>query len=292
MVCFRLIEFHIGERVCLVPFSRNFPALGLATPQWKNISPNLNIELHYEASLFSCFWAPFSRPSFSLPSPSMPQCGEVHKILSCGRSSGTHQRPVLFVLSHSFQFLLPPCPALITSCLNVVIVQHESQIWGILSWSGDYQLLPKSFYRPLVLWWLSTEPCRRYCDACCSARRLQLFRICRSESRVCGSVPTKVLGLKPEIVNIASNTYRSLVPFASYHGQIGGDYISGKEPLLVYVMGRVKGISHLDFILEHSLPENSPEFCTWRENLISDIARYVQAHHVLIIIWRWPKISQ
>lgn len=84
----------------------------------------------------------------------------------------------------------------------------------------------------------------------------------------------KSLGPKPEIVNIASSIYGSLVPSVSYHGQIGLDHVSGKEPLLVYVMGRVKGISHLDFILEHSLPENSPEFCTWRENLISDIARY------------------
>lgn len=82
------------------------------------------------------------------------------------------------------------------------------------------------------------------------------------------------LGLKPEIGNIASNIYGSLVPSVSSHGQIGEDQVDGKEPLLFYVMSRVKGISHLDLILEHSLPENSPEFCTWRENLIFDIARY------------------
>lgn len=82
------------------------------------------------------------------------------------------------------------------------------------------------------------------------------------------------LGLKTEITNIASNVYGSLVPSVSYHGQIGDD-VSGKEPLSVYVMSRVKGISHLDFILAHNLPENSPEYFTWRENLVSDIARYV-----------------
>jgi hypothetical protein len=38
------------------------------------------------------------------------------------------------------------------------------------------------------------------------------------------------------------------------------------------VMSRVKGISHLDFILAHNFPEGSLEYCTWRENLISDIA--------------------
>ena len=85
----------------------------------------------------------------------------------------------------------------------------------------------------------------------------------------------KSLGLKTKITNIASNVYGSLVPPVSYHGQIGGEDISGKEPLYVYVMSRMKGISHLDFILAHNLPENSPEYFTWRENLISDLARYV-----------------
>lgn len=80
----------------------------------------------------------------------------------------------------------------------------------------------------------------------------------------------RTLGLKPEITNIASNIYGSLVPSVSYYGQFGEDHVRGKEPLLVYVVSRSKGISDLNFILEHSLPENSPQFCTWRENLISD----------------------
>ena len=85
----------------------------------------------------------------------------------------------------------------------------------------------------------------------------------------------KSLGLKTEITNLASDIYGSLVPSVSYYGQIGENDVSGKEPLSIYVMSRVKGISHLDFILAHNLPENSHEYFIWRENLISDIARYV-----------------
>lgn len=83
------------------------------------------------------------------------------------------------------------------------------------------------------------------------------------------------LRLKTGIANIASNLYGSLVPSVSYHGQIGGDDVNGKELLSVYVMSRVKGISYLDIILAHNLPENSPEYFTWRQNPISDVARYV-----------------
>lgn len=44
-------------------------------------------------------------------------------------------------------------------------------------------------------------------------------------------LPLRSLGLKTEITNIASDVYGSLVPSISYHGQIGGDDVSGKEPL-------------------------------------------------------------
>ncbi|KAK4865246.1 hypothetical protein LT330_001869 [Penicillium expansum] len=79
------------------------------------------------------------------------------------------------------------------------------------------------------------------------------------------------LWLKTEIVNIASKIYGSLVPSVACYGQIGRD-VSGKERLSLYVMSRVKGIRHLDFVNTHNLPENSPEYFTWRENLISDVA--------------------
>ncbi|KAJ6021967.1 hypothetical protein N7540_007471 [Penicillium herquei] len=53
--------------------------------------------------------------------------------------------------------------------------------------------------------------------------------------------------------------------------------------LFVYVMSRVKGISHLDFILAHNLPPDSVEFCMWRQNLIADIARF------LGLSWKHPQ---
>lgn len=84
----------------------------------------------------------------------------------------------------------------------------------------------------------------------------------------------KSLVLKTEMTTLVNTVYGSLVPSVSYHGQIGEDDVHGKEPLSVCVMSRVNGISHLDFLLAHDLPNNSPEYFTWRENLISDIARY------------------
>lgn len=88
----------------------------------------------------------------------------------------------------------------------------------------------------------------------------------------------KSLGLKIEIATMTSNIYGSLVPSVSYHGQMGQDGVDGKEAVCVYVMmSRVKGISHFDFLLAQKLPEDSPEFSRWRDNLISDMARYVSS---------------
>ncbi|KAJ5939725.1 hypothetical protein N7466_002859 [Penicillium verhagenii] len=84
----------------------------------------------------------------------------------------------------------------------------------------------------------------------------------------------KSLDLDTRMTTLASQIHGPLITPATSHGQIGEDGVDGKEPLCVYVMNRVKGISHLDFILAHNVPENSVEWCTWRENLISDIAEY------------------
>ncbi|KAH9908934.1 hypothetical protein F4778DRAFT_714669 [Xylariomycetidae sp. FL2044] len=56
----------------------------------------------------------------------------------------------------------------------------------------------------------------------------------------------------------------------------------GGEPLYVYSMSRLRGITHLDFILAHGFPENSPDNRAWRENLIRDIA------HFLALSWKAP----
>ncbi|KAL3475552.1 hypothetical protein BJX99DRAFT_247471 [Aspergillus californicus] len=82
----------------------------------------------------------------------------------------------------------------------------------------------------------------------------------------------KALELKQEIADLASNVHGSLVPSVTSYGRLEGDDANEKEPLSVYVMSRVKGISHLDFTLKQVLPSDSVEFCTWRENLISDFA--------------------
>ena len=81
----------------------------------------------------------------------------------------------------------------------------------------------------------------------------------------------KSLMLKSEIVTLAREIYGFLVPNASFHGQLGGD---GKEPLFVYVMNRIQGISYLDFVLANGFPENSDENFVWRKTLMSDVARY------------------
>ncbi|KAJ6179632.1 hypothetical protein N7519_010093 [Penicillium mononematosum] len=91
------------------------------------------------------------------------------------------------------------------------------------------------------------------------------------------------LGLNTKMATLARDIYGSLVPTATFHGQIGEEGVDGKEPLSVYVMSRVKGISHLDFILAHNFLEDSLEYCTWRENLVSDIAGF------LGLAWKNPQ---
>lgn len=74
------------------------------------------------------------------------------------------------------------------------------------------------------------------------------------------------------------------MPRVSYEGEIGkgeeDEDCSGKEkePLCVYMMDRVKGVSQLDFILEHNTDgrDNTPEWFSWRKNLITDVARYAR----------------
>lgn len=85
----------------------------------------------------------------------------------------------------------------------------------------------------------------------------------------------KSLELRMETANLARTIYGHFAPQVAFTGQIGDD-MEGKEPLYIYVMGRIPGISYLDFILAHTshVPENSPEFSSWRKNLITDIARY------------------
>ncbi|KAK2748363.1 hypothetical protein FQN57_001021 [Myotisia sp. PD_48] len=94
----------------------------------------------------------------------------------------------------------------------------------------------------------------------------------------------KSLQLKMEYINLAQTIYGHFAPQVDFKGQIGGN-IDGREPLYIYIMRRIPGITYLDFILAHSgaVPENSPEFSSWRKNLVADIAKF------FAISWRAPQ---
>lgn len=82
----------------------------------------------------------------------------------------------------------------------------------------------------------------------------------------------KSLALATEVTSLATEIYGSLVPKVTFEGKVGD---GEKEPLYVYLMGRMRGMTHLDFILAHGFPEHSSNNLVWRQNLIGDIAQYV-----------------
>ncbi|KAG9229005.1 hypothetical protein BJ875DRAFT_411631 [Amylocarpus encephaloides] len=90
----------------------------------------------------------------------------------------------------------------------------------------------------------------------------------------------KSLVLKTEIADLARKIYGSLAPSSSFHGEMGH---SDKEPVLVYLMDRVQGISHLDFILSHDSPDNSDENFVWRKTLMKDVG------HFFALSWKAPQ---
>ncbi|EGE06894.1 hypothetical protein TEQG_05947 [Trichophyton equinum CBS 127.97] len=94
----------------------------------------------------------------------------------------------------------------------------------------------------------------------------------------------KSLELRIETVALARIIYGKFAPQVTFKGQIGED-IDGKEPLYIYVMSRIQGISYLDFLLANnsSVPENSPTFSSWRKYLITDIARF------FALSWKAPQ---
>lgn len=81
----------------------------------------------------------------------------------------------------------------------------------------------------------------------------------------------KSLILKPQISDLAREIHGFLAPNASFHGQLGDN---SKEPLYIYAISRIQGISHLDFILSKSFSESSDQNRVWRMTLMTDIARY------------------
>jgi hypothetical protein len=90
----------------------------------------------------------------------------------------------------------------------------------------------------------------------------------------------KSLEVKTETITLARGIYGSLVPEVSFKGQIG-DGGDQKDHLYVYLMSRVRGVTHLEFILAYGFPENSPENFARRETLMTDVARYVRSCWIL-----------
>lgn len=84
----------------------------------------------------------------------------------------------------------------------------------------------------------------------------------------------KSLGLKAETAALARRIFGTLAPETSFKQQLGEDsHGADQEPLLVYVMMRIQGMSRLEFILAHGFPENTPENKVRRKNLVQDVAR-------------------
>ncbi|KAF2433742.1 hypothetical protein EJ08DRAFT_706182 [Tothia fuscella] len=92
------------------------------------------------------------------------------------------------------------------------------------------------------------------------------------------------LKLDPKTATLARQVYGSLAPSVQFHGVLEGEGDEAeKEPLLVYVMDRMRGISHLDFILTYGFPENSESNFASRKNLMTDIARF------MALLWKAPQ---
>lgn len=81
----------------------------------------------------------------------------------------------------------------------------------------------------------------------------------------------KSLILGSETAVLAREIYGTLAPNTSFRGQLEH---GGKEPLFVYIMNRIQGITYLDFVLANGFFENSGENFIWRKTLLSDVARY------------------
>jgi hypothetical protein len=82
------------------------------------------------------------------------------------------------------------------------------------------------------------------------------------------------LALKNQVISQVNEVYGSLAPKVSFEGKVGERGGNG-EPLYVYLMTRVRGVTHLDFVLAHNIPKNAPENVAWRKTIIGDIAQYV-----------------
>ncbi|KAM3516438.1 hypothetical protein NHJ13051_009914 [Beauveria bassiana] len=84
------------------------------------------------------------------------------------------------------------------------------------------------------------------------------------------------LALKTGISDLATAVYGSFAPSVSLHGQLGTSQegASNKEPLLVYLMTRMPGITQLDFVLSRPVAQSSAEFFPFRRNFFTGVASF------------------
>ncbi|KAJ5948777.1 hypothetical protein N7454_002084 [Penicillium verhagenii] len=92
----------------------------------------------------------------------------------------------------------------------------------------------------------------------------------------------KSLLLKMETMKLANAIYGKLTPQVNFKGEMG-EASEDKEPLFIYIMDRLPGVSPLDFLRAHNLGANEPEFFGYRKTLMLDIARF------FIACWKAPQ---
>lgn len=87
------------------------------------------------------------------------------------------------------------------------------------------------------------------------------------------------LALDTKMSDLVTKVHGSMVPSVAFHGVLGEQVDKNsnttREPLCVYPMSRMPGITQLDFVLARDFAQNSPIYLPLRQNLISDIARLV-----------------
>ncbi|KAK3984419.1 hypothetical protein QBC44DRAFT_301382 [Cladorrhinum sp. PSN332] len=102
-------------------------------------------------------------------------------------------------------------------------------------------------------------------------------------------VALKWLHFPLETSALAKTVFGDFAPDVTFKGQIGDDHVDAgicqKEPLLIYVMTRMRGISQLDFLLAYDEPENSPEWFQWRKTFMADLARFFS------LAWKSPQTA-
>ncbi|EXJ82211.1 hypothetical protein A1O3_06024 [Capronia epimyces CBS 606.96] len=88
--------------------------------------------------------------------------------------------------------------------------------------------------------------------------------------------------LKLETSDLAKDVYGDMAPDVWFRGVLG-EKKEGKEPLHVYLIQRIPGVTLFNFFLCYGKPYNSGQASKWRQNLLEDMARFLAAS------WKKPQ---